>query len=125
MNTSVRRSGKTVTKVASLGALAALIVACSGRADDAATSSRSGLDAVTPVAPAAVPDFGPSEPPPGAVDVEPATDPVEAVRRYVDAEMNGQFDVSYLLLSSASQQRGGSESDWRADAFERPTIVGY
>ncbi len=124
MNTSVGRSGKTVTKVASIGALAALVVACSGRAADAATASRSGLDAVVPAAPATAPDFTPNVTAP-ATESAPATDPVDAVRRYVDAEMNGDFDEAYSLLSSASQERGGSATDWRADASERPTIVGY
>jgi hypothetical protein len=74
-----------------------------------------------PSAQSEAPTFGASAAP---VDpAAPASDPAEAVERYVSGEVNGMFEQSYAVLSARSREDVGSVVEWTETASQRPPIV--
>jgi hypothetical protein len=68
-----------------------------------------------------VPDFDrPHEPLPA-----PADTPVDAVRRYLDAEIAADGGTAYGALATDSRARAGDAAGWAAAAPDRPHVLGY
>ena len=108
---------------ASLGVLAIVAAGCADSGGDD-TRAPSPLDSIVPSAPARIPEFRESR-----SDVtelsEPPTDPLEAVRQYVTAEIAGDGERSFGLLSASAQASAGSAADWVESTSQRPTILAF
>jgi len=123
MTAKANRTGRVVVGAAALGLLVTIFAGCSDSDGDELSAARSPLDSIVLPELSEVPGFDSSVPP--VADVAPAAAPVEAVRRYLDAEVAGAGDQSYLALSAASRADAGLVDDWTEAAFGRPRIIDY
>lgn len=108
-----------------LGACLLIVVgaACGGSDGGQSASVRSQLDSIVPAPPTEMPEFAPPVAQPELP--APPSSPTEAVRQYVWAEIAGDAVRSYTLLSEAGRIAAGSQADWIAESFQRPTIVDF
>jgi hypothetical protein len=112
---------KSLATVASIGALAIAVAGCGGSGRDRSATA-SPLDSIVPSAPSDVPRFQPSQ----LTDLPaPPSDPIEAVRAYVLAELARDGERSFGLLSADSRASAGSPADWIESSFQRPSIVAF
>ncbi len=109
--------------IAAASGLVTLLAGCS--AADGPRSAPSPLDSVVPAERVDVPTFDAPADQEAALSEPPATNPVEAVRRYLAAEVDGTLDRSYGALSRESQDDVGSIGEWVDSAPQRPTIVEF
>ena len=108
---------------ASLGVLAIVAAGCADSGGDD-TRAPSPLDSIVPSAPARIPEFRESRSDVTELSAPPA-DPLEAVRQYVTAEIAGDGERSFGLLSASAQASAGSAADWVESTSQRPTILAF
>ena len=108
----------------SIAMLAIVVAGCGGSGGDRSSAARSPLDSIVPSAPTEIPEFRPASPVRDELPAPPS-DPVEAVRQYVSAELAGDGERSFDLLAASSRTNAGSPADWIESAFQRPSIVAF
>ena len=94
MGTSMGRTWRAFTSLATTGLVVAVLAGCGGSGGERTTAELSTLDSIIPSAPSEIPDFeSPAEPVDGGLPTPP-TDPVDAVESYLAAERSGEIERS-------------------------------
>ena len=125
MSTKTRRTRRASSTLAMVAAIATFIAGCADAPDARSTAKPSPLDSIVPSPLSELPDFDAQDAPLEPAPSTPASDPTEAVRRYLSGEVDGDIEQSYAALSRSSRASVGSLAEWADPDFPRPTIVDF